>query len=300
MPASSLLLPLSLAAALPVFAGQDGQQQAAATDVVAIRKDQWSRMTVPVKVVEQGPFRFLIDTGSQNTVLSRDLATRLALVPNRKARLISVAGTQMVDMVDLDQIDLGRRSYYCLSAPVLESEHMGADGILGLDSLQDQRVLVDFRKGLMAIDDAKNLGGNRGFEIVVEARRRSGQLIMADAKLEGIKVQVVIDTGAETSIGNVALQKALARKRKAEKIELLSVTGHTVSADLSYARWLEIADVRFNNVAIAYTDAPAFKALKLDSRPSLLLGMRDLRSLDRLAIDFSSRRILFDVPSGVL
>ncbi len=300
MSASSLLLPLSLAAALPVFAGQDGQQQAAATDVVAIRKDQWSRMTVPVKVVEQGPFRFLIDTGSQNTVLSRELATRLSLVSNRKARLISVAGTQMVDMVDLDQIDLGRRSYYGLSAPVLESEHMGADGILGLDSLQDQRVLVDFKKGLMAIDDAKNLGGNRGFEIVVEARRRSGQLIMADAKLEGIKVQVVIDTGAETSIGNIALQKALTRKRKAEKIELLSVTGHQVSADLSYARWLEIADVRFNNVAIAYTDAPAFKALKLDSRPSLLLGMRDLRSLDRLAIDFSSRRILFDVPSGVL
>jgi len=301
MPVSSLLLPLlPLAAALPVFAGQDGQQQAATTDVVAIRKDQWSRMTVPVKVVEQGPFRFLIDTGSQNTALSTDLAARLSLVPNRKARLISVAGIQMVDMVEIDQIELGRRSYYGLTAPLLQSEHMGADGILGLDSLQDQRVLVDFRKNLMAIDDAKNLGGNRGFEIVVEARRRSGQLIMADARLEGIKVQVVIDTGAETSIGNIALQKALSRKRKSEKIELLSVTGHSVSADLSYARWLEISEVRFNNVAIAYTDAPAFKALNLDSRPSLLLGMRDLRSLDRLAIDFSTRRILFDIPSGIL
>ena len=301
MPASSLLLPLlPLAVALPVFAGQDGQQQAAQTDVIAIRKDQWSRMTVPVKVVEQGPFRFLIDTGSQNTVLSTDLAARLSLVPSRKARLISVAGTQMVDMVDIEQIDLGRRSYYGLAAPLLESANMGADGILGLDSLQDQRVLVDFKKGLMAIDDAKNLGGNRGFEIVVEARRRSGQLIMADARLEGIKVQVVIDTGAETSIGNIALQKALSRKRKSEKIELLSVTGHQISADLSYARWLEISEVRFNNVAIAYTDAPAFKTLKLDSRPALLLGMRDLRSLDRLAIDFSTRRILFDIPTGVL
>ena len=106
MPASSLLLPLlPFAAVLPVFAGQDGQQQAAQTDIIAIRKDQWSRMTVPVKVVEQGPFRFLIDTGSQNTVLSRDLARRLSLVPNRKARLVSVAGTQIVDTVDLDQID---------------------------------------------------------------------------------------------------------------------------------------------------------------------------------------------------
>lgn len=301
MPAPSLLLPLlPFAAGLPVFAGQDGQQQAAQTDIIAIRKDQWSRMTVPVKVVEQGPFRFLIDTGSQNTVLSRDLARRLSLVPNRKARLVSVAGTQIVDTVDLDQIDLGRRSYYGLTAPLLESEHMGADGILGLDSLQGQRVLVDFKKGLMAIDDAKNLSGNRGFEIVVEARRRSGQLIMADAKLEGIKVQIVIDTGAETSIGNLALQRALSKKRKREQIQLLSVTGDQINADLGYAHWLEISEVRFNNVAIAYTDAPAFKALKLDSRPSLLLGMRDLRSLDRLAIDFATRRILFDIPAGVL
>lgn len=301
MPASSLLLALlPVAAAVPVYAGQDGQQQVAQTDIIAIRKDQWSRMTVPVTVVAQGPFRFLIDTGSQNTVLSTDLALRLSLVPNRKARLVSVAGTQLVDTVEIDQIDLGRRSYYGLTAPLLESRHMGADGILGLDSLQDQRVLVDFKKNLMAIDDAKHLGGNRGFEIVVEARRRSGQLIMADARLDGVRVQVVIDTGAETSIGNLALQRAMAKKRKNETVELLSVTGHQVNADLGYGRWLEIGEVRFNNVAIAYTDAPAFKALKLDSKPSLLLGMRDLRSLDRLAIDFATRRILFDIPSGVL
>ena len=32
----------------------------------------------------------------------------------------------------------------------------------------------------MAVADARSLGGNRGYEIVVTARRRSGQLIMAD------------------------------------------------------------------------------------------------------------------------
>lgn len=301
MPASSLILSLlPLAAGLPVFAGQDGQQQATQTDIVAIRRDQWSRMTVPVKLGEHGPFAFLIDTGSQNTVVSRALAQRLSLVPNRKARLVSIAGTQIVDTVELEQLNLGRRSYYGLTAPLLEGDDMGADGILGLDSLQGQRVLIDFRKGMMAIDDARNLGGNRGFEIVVEARRRSGQLIMADAKLEGIKIQVVIDTGAESSIGNLPLQRALSRKRAHERIELLSVTGDRINADLGYARWLEISEVRFNNVAIAYTDAPAFKALDLNKRPALLLGMRDLRNLDRLAIDFATRRILFDIPSGAL
>lgn len=301
MSASALFVPfLPLLAAVPTLAGQDGHQQAAEVEVLTIRKDQWSRMTVPVRVTEKGPFRFLVDTGSQNTVLSTDLAARLSLVPGRRARLISVAGTQMVDTVEVDQIDLGRRSFYSLRAPLLQSEHMGADGILGLDSLQGQRVLIDFKKNLMAIDDAKTLGGSKGFEIVVQARRRSGQLIMADARMDGIKVQVVIDTGAETSIGNRALQRALAKKRGTRTIELMSVTGHQVSADLGYGRRLEIAGISFNNVAVAFTDAPAFPALKLDERPALLLGMRDLRTLDRLAIDFSTRRILFDIPKGIL
>jgi predicted aspartyl protease len=123
---------------------------------------------------------------------------------------------------------------------------------------------------------------------------------MADARMDGIRVQVVIDTGAETSIGNRALQTALARKRSSKSIQLLSVTGHTVSADLGFAQRLEIAGISFNNVTIAFTDTPAFAALDIEKRPALLLGMRDLRNLDRLAIDFSTRRILFDVPAGVL
>ena len=118
----------------------------------------------------------------------------------------------MVDTVELDQIDLGRRSFYGVLAPLLEAGNIGADGIIGLDSLQGQRVLIDFRRDLIAVNDAKTLGGSRGFDIVVTARRRSGQLIMTDAVLDGIRVEVVIDTGAETSIGNRALQQAMKRR----------------------------------------------------------------------------------------
>ena len=212
MPMHPLFAPLlPLLAAFPVLATQDGGQQTGQTDVVALRKDDHNRMTVPVRVLDQGPFQFLIDTGAQNTVLSTALAGKLALVPNRRAKLVGVAGSEMVDTVEIDQIDLGRRSYYGLTAPLLQGEHIGADGIVGLDSLQDQRVLMDFRKGLMAINDAKTLGGNAGYEIVVTARRMSGQLIMTDAVIDGVHTSVVIDTGAENSIGNLSLQRALAR-----------------------------------------------------------------------------------------
>ena len=299
MPMHPLLAALvPLAATFPLVAGQEATQPATTVDVLSIRTDQHDRMTVPVHIADKGPFRFLIDTGAQNTVLSIALASQLSLRPSKKANLIGIAGTQEVDTVMIDQIDLGQRSFYSLLAPLLSGDDIGAQGILGLDSLQGQRVQIDFRQNLIAVDDAKALGGNKGYEIVVTARRRSGQLIMTDAVVDGIKVNVVIDTGAEYSIGNRALQTALAKKHGGGTMVLRSVTGQEITADLGYADVLKIQDMNFGNVVIAYADAPPFEKLGLAAKPALFLGMRDMRALDRIAIDFSTRRIYFDLPKG--
>ena len=299
MPMHPLLAALvPLAATFPLLAGQESTQPATTVDILAIKTDQHNRMTVQVRIADQGPFRFLIDTGAQNTVLSTALAGRLSLKSSAKARLIGVAGTREVDTVIVDQIDLGQRSFYSLLAPLLPGDDIGAEGILGLDSLQGQRVQIDFRKGIIAVDDAKALGGNRGYEIVVVARRRSGQLILTDAVIDGVRVNVVIDTGAEYSIGNRALQKALASTHGSGTMVLRSVTGQEITADLGVADNLKINEMNFVNVVIAYADAPPFKALGLAEKPALFLGMRDMRSLDRIAIDFSTRRIYFDLPKG--
>ena len=295
-----LLVAVPLAAAmvgLPVVqagAAQDG----ADTEVIAAARDANARMTVPVRIGGAGPFRFLLDTGAQNTVVSRDLATRLKLPADRAATLIGVAGILPVETVLLDEVGLGRRSYYGLTAPVLEQRHIGADGIVGLDSLQDQRVLLDFSRNLIAVSDAKSLGGNLGYEIVVTARSRSGQLIMTDAVIDGIRTAVVIDTGAEGTIGNPALLKAMGRRGlQPEQTRLDSVTGQSLAADLVVAQRLQIQQLFLDNVAIAFADAPAFRHLKLDRKPAVLLGMRELKAFRRVAIDFQTRRVLFDLPS---
>ncbi len=299
MPMHPMIAPLlPLFAVIPAFAGQEASRQVPDTDIVATSTDRHDRMTVPVRITEKGPFRFLIDTGAQNTVLSTALASQLALTANNRAKLTGLAGSQMVDTVTIEQLDLGRRSYYTLTAPLLEQADIGADGILGIDSLQGQRVLLDFRKGLIAVNDARNLGGNSGYEIVVTARRRSGQLIMANARIDGVDTDVVIDTGAESSIGNMALQHALSRRLTGTQTELVSVTGQTITANVGTGRQMDIEGIHINNMLIAFAEAPAFEALKLHKRPALLLGMRDLRVFDRVAIDFTTRKVLFDLPQS--
>lgn len=293
------LLAYAALAAIPAASASAGSaQEASEIDVVNGGTDATDRMTVPVQIGTNGPYRFLIDTGSQKTVLSTDVATRLALAPIEKIRIIGVAGTEMADTAVLDELGLGRRSFYGLTVLLFQSEDIGADGIVGIDSLQRQRVLIDFTRNSMAIGDAKSLGGNSGFEIVVTARRREGQLIMTNARIDGIATDVIIDTGSDTSIGNRALQRALGQRGNLGQAVLTSVTGQQTIADMGYAKRLEVGDITIGNLLIAYTDGPAFAALKLSDRPALMLGMRELRLFKRVAIDFSTRKVMFDMPAG--
>ena len=61
---------------------------------------------------------------------------------------------------------------------------------------------------------------------------------------------------------------------------------------------LKIEDMQLDNLPIMFADGPAFTQLGLSKRPAMILGMRDLRVFDRVAIDFAARQILFDAPRG--
>ena len=111
----------------------DGDTQA---EDVEIRKDESQRMTVAVKVSGNGPFRFLVDTGADRTAISSALAARLGLEVGETAALHTMTGVSSVQTATVTGLQLSRNQMTILDAPVLEAEHMGADGILGTDSLR--------------------------------------------------------------------------------------------------------------------------------------------------------------------
>jgi predicted aspartyl protease len=267
------------------------------TEIIQGRVERDQRMTIPVHIEKSGPYDFVVDTGSQRSVVATSIAARLALKPSRRMRIVDVGGPQMVDTVEADEIGIGSRSYYGLVLPVLEDENLGAQGIVGTDNLQEQRVLIDFVQNRMAVGSPRQLGGNAGYEIVVTARRKAGQLIITQATIDGVRTAVLIDTGAVTSVGNRALQRALDHRNPSQRVTLISVTGHEIVADIGLPRRLTIGDVGIANLVVAYADSPVFPALDLEKRPALMLGMRELRLFKRVAIDFGARKILFDLPA---
>ncbi|WP_128891870.1 aspartyl protease family protein [Erythrobacter sp. HKB08] len=266
-------------------------------DVVTGAADYYERMTIPVTIGGEGPFKFMIDTGAQSTVITESLKERLGLEPVGTAVVVGMASRVPVELVEVDGLSFASRTFDNLEAPLLKAHNIGADGILGLDSLQNLRVMIDFRNDTIAVNDADALGGNRGYEIIVRARHKVGRLIITQAKVDGVTTSVIVDTGAQNSIGNLALQKKL-RSRKGGDFRSTDVNGFHLTGKVDIARSLEIQGLQLQNLPIAFADAPAFDALGLGSRPALILGMRDLRLFDRVAIDFESRRVLFDVPKA--
>ena len=271
------------------------------TEIIAMQVERYRRMTVPVTIMGEGPFNFLVDTGAQTTLLSRGLADQLQLNDRDTATLVGMASMRIVETTTVPDFALGDRQFTIRTAPLVEdADFFGdADGILGLDTLQDQRVLLDFGAGEMSVSESLPRGGSSGYDIVVRARERLGQLIIHRAVLDGIDIDVVIDTGAQVSIGNIALQRRLNRRRMLGDSVLTDVNGEELVSETRVARHLELDNVRLTNIAICFADSPAFDTLRLTNRPAMILGMSELRLFDRVAIDFRSRRVLFDLPDDV-
>ena len=91
---------IALMAAAPSFA-QTPVADVPPTDDATLPTgmDAASRMTVPVMVNGKGPFNFVIDTGADRTVVSRELAERLALPQGGTARLHAMGGSDNVRLV---------------------------------------------------------------------------------------------------------------------------------------------------------------------------------------------------------
>ena len=265
---------------------------------IAVLRDRYERLTVPVTFGGSGPYRFMVDTGSQATVLTHRVSNDVSLKPVGRSILVATGSRKQVDMVEVAEFQFANRYFYRVRAPLLYKAHVGADGILGLDSLQDLRVLLDFRDNRISVADAHDAKADTGYEIVVRARRQLGQMIITNARIDGIRTSVIIDTGAQASVGNRALQKRL-RGRNYGKSSATDVHGHEFTTELHYAGELRIEALQLRDVPIGFADSPAFEHLGLADQPAIILGMNNLRAFDRIAIDFATRRVLFDLPRGV-
>jgi predicted aspartyl protease len=260
-----------------------------------------ARLTVPVAVGATGPYPFIIDTGAERTVVSRELAGALALAAGAPIALTSMTGRSVVQTVivpdlAIQSIGLSHR----VVAPSLAARDIGAAGLLGIDTLARHQVTIDLDAGIMTVRPStprKRHQKHDRDEIIVTAKDVFGQLIVTDAYYRNVRVQVVLDTGSQVTMGNSALRRRIGnRLGTVHPIRLISVTGDSAMADYTTVPDLRIGPIMFGAMPVAFADVEPFKRFGLTKRPALLLGMDAMRSFRRVEIDFPNRQVRFLVP----
>jgi predicted aspartyl protease len=301
------LLTLFITAGGPV-AAQD-ETIAVAGDVPAIVEqfaiDRSDRMTVQVQVNGSEAVPFIVDTGAERTVIANDLARKLALEPGPTLTLATISGKYKVNSFVIEKLTTASVNLEGVEAPGLERANLGAYGLLGIDSLEDSRVLLDFAQQKMDVLPSRKARGKTKLEngmIVVSAKKKEGRMIISTARIDGIKVDIILDTGAQSSMANFALRDRLRRRHRTGDfvpVTMRSVTGSILNGEFTQLREIEVGGLAINDLPVTFADNYAFTALSMQDRPAILLGMDAMKLFDRVLIDFSNRRVGFDLPKGV-
>ena len=258
-----------------------------------------TRLTVQVHVNGRGPYNFIVDSGADTSVVGLRIARELQLPLGTPVILNAMTARNIVDRVKVDRLSLGTTTYRDLQLPALREFDLGGDGMLGIDALVQQRLMMDFEKRMIKVEDARIPERRYPGEIVITARRQRGQLILTHVQAAGLPLDAVIDTGTQITIGNLALRDKLIRNNRDKfvTIPVTGVTGATVDLQLAKIAELQLGPVIIRDVPMAFADVPPFKLFGLANEPALLLGTDLLESFRRVSLDFKTRKVRFQLRS---
>ena len=265
-----------------------------------------TRLSVDVQINGSGPYHFVVDSGADTTVVGRQIAKSEELPLGTPTILNGMTGSDQVDRVKVDTLKLGSSTIRNLELPVLRESDIGGDGLVGIDALARQRLMLDFERHLIKIEDARIPMRAMPGEIVIVGHLRHGQLILTEVRAAGLPLLAVIDTGAEITIGNTALRDRLLRKHRAKMwtTEAIGVTGARIQLPLAWIDELQVGPITLENVPIAFADVPPFQLFGLSKEPALLLGTDILKTFRRVSLDFRARKVRFQArrcqPQGVI
>lgn len=251
--------------------------------------DGIGRIIAPVMINGTGPYRFLVDTGANYSMMSPALAQRLGLKPHDDAllRVIGITGTERMPWVLVSRLRVGRFRLGNLRMPLSASPVMnGLDGILGLAGFPAERIAVDFRHNSVWLGHS-NGGGVWGY-LSIPAQLTTGGLLQVSARIGNIPVVAIIDTGSPRTLGNEALHRALLRnaERPKNNARIFGVTRQVSNGDMSGAPTVYLGPAAIGRLDIVYGNIPIFRIWHLEDRPAVVIGMDVLGTVDGLILDY--------------
>jgi predicted aspartyl protease len=267
--------------------------------VAPTTRDRIGRVWVPVRINDKGPFRLVLDSGATHTAVTAKVAGALGLSLDEAPKVLmrGVTGAAEAQTIRVNSLSVGDLWLGKSQMPIVDDAFGGAEGLLGTDGLATRRIHIDFQHDYIDVRTSRQQRAGRDFT-TIPLRRGPGRLLIVDAEVAGMRTLAIIDTGAQTSIGNESLRTALNRGRDRSTLDqIIGATGQIQSGEGLMMPRVKIGDIQIRNVHVTFGNMHIFRHWGLDRRPAILIGMDVLGVLDTLIIDYKRRELQIKMAS---
>ena len=267
------------------------------------RPDRTGRVMAKVEINGQGPFRLIVDTGANRSALAPAVAERLGLpqVVGGVIEVHGVTGVEDLPAVEVESLRAGDLLLPSTVLPVLPGDIFGgADGFLGVAGLEQMRLAVDFVRDRVAIGPSNGRRAPPGY-ITVRGSLWQGGLLLVSGRVGAIPVKVIIDTGAERTMGNLMLRAEILKKSRRD--DEFEATVHGATSDVDEGTYfnaptISIGAARLSRLPVTFADLHVFELWGLAGEPALVVGMDVLGTLERFVVDYKRREFQMKARSG--
>jgi predicted aspartyl protease len=264
--------------------------------------DEWGRPTAKVTINGQGPFRFLVDTGSTTTVIAQRIATQLAAPITGTAVVNGTTGSAEMPVARLDKLETGVVTSDAIRVAILSDEGLGReDGILGADVFSNRRLTFDIEAKSVRVEPTR-----RGVKSnpVANMRIRNGLLAEVDGKIGGVYCKLMLDTGAQNCIVNPVLEASLVRAQpkmqRYERAKVIGVTGHVLEGNYLRLPRIDFGKIYVRDAGAVATNAHIFRLWNLTDEPAMIVGVDVLSRLAGFSIDYGAKMFDAEPMAGLI
>ena len=215
--------PLKIGAVCLIFAGTFQRLQAESNIhfrlvdntliVVALNSDQGSR------------FDFVLDTGSDTTVVDPSIASRLSFVPVERIRVVSLGNASLVLRGSIPALSVG--PFRVNNVPVLIKDLSSMRkldphivGIVGQSFLSHFNYLIDYHRHLVCFESGDEIRNIADGDHVAIKSTENRMMVAAEARSRrAAKVNLLLDSGSFSVVMLSAASRTLNIPRRATALE---------------------------------------------------------------------------------
>jgi predicted aspartyl protease len=212
---------------------------------------------ISVMANEQGPFEFVLDTGTNSTVVDPLLARELSLVPLDRIQLDNLAGSQTVVRTSMHSLSTGSTRLENVEVLVRDlSEMRKVDphirGMLGQNFMSHFNYLLDYHKHLITIEATHEIRDvMEGSPVSIE-RSDNKMLVASEAQSpERVRLRLLLDSGANLVVLIPKTSQALELSR--QQNWLGATSSGQVGMSVGRLRALTIGPLQFHDIPVAFS-----------------------------------------------